>query len=87
MKRSDRLLNKARRAAGLCLLSVAVVGFGCVGAASAMPCLPVIAFGAAFVALVALCAAIGQALDACMWFRASVKEARWEWEKSIRPRF
>lgn len=86
MKRSEKLLRSARRSGALCLLSVAVSGFGCVVAASAMPCLSFVAFGGAFVALVAICAAIGKAMDCALYFRMSGREARWEWEREVRPR-
>jgi len=86
MKRSEKYQLKARTSAGLCVLSIAVSAIGCVAAAGAMPNLPVVVWGGAFVALVAVCAAVQLAADAIQYVRMAGREARWEWEREVRPK-
>jgi hypothetical protein len=86
MKRSEKYLRSARRSGAVCLLSVAMVGLGCVVAASAMPCLPFVVFGGAFVALAALCGAVASLMDCILYLRLSGREAQWEWQREVRPR-
>jgi hypothetical protein len=51
-----------------------------------MPNLPVVVWGGAFVALVAVCAAVQLAADAIQYVRMAGREARWEWEREVRPK-
>ena len=86
MKRSERYVMQARRQALLALMVFSVSVAGCVWSVALVDPLPSGGMLAAAIGVTGLCYAAAMLREAVRLLRLSGREARWEWQASIRPK-